>query len=143
MDSCKKTAVVFENCVAAFEMVNCQSCQAQVTGAVPTVSIEKTDGAQVRGRLLLSQPRRHEIVLFSHCLPPPPPPPFFFFFPCAQIYLSNDSVKAQIISAKSSEMNILVPVGPDGEFKEFAVPEQYKTHFNGEKLVTEINEIAG
>lgn len=48
LDGCKKTAVVFENCVASFEMVNCQSCQVQVTGAVPTVAIEKTDGAQVR-----------------------------------------------------------------------------------------------
>ena len=48
LDGCKKTAVVFDNCVASFEMVNCQSCQVQVTGAVPTVAIEKTDGAQVR-----------------------------------------------------------------------------------------------
>ena len=49
----------------------------QVTGAVPTVSIEKTDG----------------------CM----------------LYLSRESLNAVIVSAKSSEMNILVP-DATGEF---------------------------
>lgn len=31
------------------------------------------------------------------------------------VYLSNDSLKCEIISAKSSEMNVLVP-NKDGEF---------------------------
>lgn len=31
------------------------------------------------------------------------------------VYLSSDSLKCEIISAKSSEMNVLVP-GKDGEF---------------------------
>lgn len=31
------------------------------------------------------------------------------------VYLSNDSLKCEIVSAKSSEMNVLVP-GKDGEF---------------------------
>ena len=49
----------------------------QVTGKVPTVSIDKTDGCMV--------------------------------------YLSKGSINAEIVSAKSSEMNILVP-GSDGEY---------------------------
>jgi len=104
LDGCKKTAVVFDNCVASFEMVNCQSCQVQVTGAVPTVAIEKTDGAQV--------------------------------------YLSKESIECQIITAKSSEMNVLLPVGEDGEFKEFALPEQFKSSFDGTKMQTEMTDIA-
>lgn len=80
LDSCKKTAVVFDDCAAAFEIINCQSVQAQITGKCYTVSIDKTDGAQV--------------------------------------YLSKDCMDAEIISAKSSEMNILCPNpdDPDADF---------------------------
>ncbi|XP_072273732.1 adenylyl cyclase-associated protein 1 [Pyxicephalus adspersus] len=58
------------------------------------------------------------------------------------VYLSKDSLKCEIISAKSSEMNVLVP-GSGGEFSEFPVPEQFKTVWNGQKLVTTVTEIAG
>lgn len=50
---------------------------AQVTGKVPTISINKTDGCHV--------------------------------------YLSKDSLSCELVSAKSSEMNVLVP-NKDGEF---------------------------
>ncbi|KAF7667254.1 hypothetical protein LDENG_00069970 [Lucifuga dentata] len=58
------------------------------------------------------------------------------------VYLSTDSLSCEIISAKSSEMNILVPK-KDGEFTEHAVPEQFKTVWDGQKLVTTSTEIAG
>ncbi|KAM7384565.1 hypothetical protein PAMA_011770 [Pampus argenteus] len=58
------------------------------------------------------------------------------------VYLSNDSLQCEIISAKSSEMNILVP-NKDGEFTELPVPEQFKTIWDGKKLVTTATEIAG
>lgn len=58
------------------------------------------------------------------------------------IYLSQDSLKCEIVSAKSSEMNILVPK-KDGEFTELPVPEQFKTVWDGSKLVTTATEIAG
>ncbi|XP_077362735.1 adenylyl cyclase-associated protein 1 isoform X2 [Festucalex cinctus] len=56
------------------------------------------------------------------------------------VYLSPNSLGCEIISAKSSEMNILVP-GRDGEFSEFAVPEQFKTVWDGAKLVTTVTDI--
>uniref|UniRef100_A0A667ZTV0 Adenylyl cyclase-associated protein n=1 Tax=Myripristis murdjan TaxID=586833 RepID=A0A667ZTV0_9TELE len=58
------------------------------------------------------------------------------------VYLSKDSLSCEIISAKSSEMNILVPQ-KDGEFSEIPVPEQFKTVWDGKKLVTTATEIAG
>uniref|UniRef100_A0A1A7XVP4 Adenylyl cyclase-associated protein n=1 Tax=Iconisemion striatum TaxID=60296 RepID=A0A1A7XVP4_9TELE len=58
------------------------------------------------------------------------------------VYLSKDSLSCEIISAKSSEMNVLVP-NKDGEFTELPVPEQYKTIWDGQKLVTTATEIAG
>ena len=38
MDACKKCAIVFENSVAALEVIGSQSIQAQVTGKVPIVN---------------------------------------------------------------------------------------------------------
>ncbi|NWX17200.1 CAP2 protein, partial [Aegotheles bennettii] len=57
------------------------------------------------------------------------------------IYLSQESLDCEIVSAKSSEMNILIP--QDGDYKEFPVPEQFKTAWDGSKLVTEPAEIVG
>ncbi|CAL1538504.1 unnamed protein product [Lymnaea stagnalis] len=101
LDSCKKTAIVFDDLVSSIEFVNCQSVQAQVTGKVPTLSIDKTDG----------------------CL----------------VYLSPSSLEVEIVTAKSSEMNILVPQA-DGDYKEFALPEQYKTKYDGKTMVTTISD---
>ncbi|XP_062925972.1 adenylyl cyclase-associated protein 2-like isoform X1 [Mobula hypostoma] len=57
------------------------------------------------------------------------------------IYLSEESLACEIISAKSSEMNILIPQGED--YKEYPVPEQFKTTWNGTKLCTEAAENVG
>ncbi|XP_041664929.1 adenylyl cyclase-associated protein 1 [Cheilinus undulatus] len=59
------------------------------------------------------------------------------------VYLSKDSLNCEIVSAKSSEMNILVPQGEDGDFVETPVPEQFKTIWDGKKFVTTASEIAG
>ncbi|KAI6191755.1 Adenylyl cyclase-associated protein [Aphelenchoides bicaudatus] len=58
-----------------------------------------------------------------------------------QVYLSKDSMKAEIVTSKSSEMNILAPNGDD--FIELPVPEQFKTVFNAgtKKLETTVSDI--
>ncbi|XP_026202369.1 adenylyl cyclase-associated protein 2 [Anabas testudineus] len=104
VDNCKKLGLVFENVVGIVEIINSKAIQLQVLGAVPTISINKTEGCQV--------------------------------------YLSKDSLNCDIVSAKSSEMNIMVPEGDD-DYREFPVPEQFKTVWDGSKLVTEPTEIAG
>jgi len=96
MDNCKKTAILFDSVVSSCEFINCQSVKMQVTGSVPTISIDKTDGCQM--------------------------------------FLSKESINAYVISAKSSEMNIMMPEGD--EFVELPVPEQYMTVINGGKLQT-------
>ncbi|XP_077193708.1 adenylyl cyclase-associated protein 1 [Paroedura picta] len=58
------------------------------------------------------------------------------------VYLSKNSLECEIVSAKSSEMNVLVPMD-NGDFNEFPIPEQFKTLWNGQKLVTTVTEIAG
>uniref|UniRef100_A0A2I3HD64 Uncharacterized protein n=1 Tax=Nomascus leucogenys TaxID=61853 RepID=A0A2I3HD64_NOMLE len=54
----------------------------------------------------------------------------------------KNSLDCEIVSAKSSEMNVLIPT-EGGDFNEFPVPEQFKTLWNGQKLVTTVTEIAG
>lgn len=51
------------------------------------------------------------------------------------MYLSQESIKAEFVTAKSSALNISVPMADD-DFKEFAVPEQFKTIWDGKKFVT-------
>ncbi|XP_058684647.1 adenylyl cyclase-associated protein 1-like, partial [Poecile atricapillus] len=57
------------------------------------------------------------------------------------VYLSKSSLDSEIVSAKSLQMNILIPTEA-GDFTEFPVPEQFKTVWNGQKLVTTVTEIA-
>ncbi|XP_057651395.1 adenylyl cyclase-associated protein 1 [Diorhabda carinulata] len=46
-----------------------------------------------------------------------------------QIYLSPESLDVDIISSKSSEMNVLIPKG-DGDYTEIPIPEQFRTKVN-------------
>ncbi len=57
-----------------------------------------------------------------------------------QLYLSKESLDAEIVTAKSSAINISTPLagGEDGEFVEHAIPEQMKHVFKDGKFVTEI-----
>jgi len=105
MDACKKCAIVFENSVAALEVIGSQSIQAQVTGKVPIVNVDKTDGFQ--------------------------------------LYLSLESLEADIVTAKVSEVNIMIP-DENGEYLEKPVVEQFRTYWDPKKkiLITEPVEIA-
>ncbi|KAJ8273060.1 hypothetical protein GJAV_G00096920 [Gymnothorax javanicus] len=103
IDACKKLGLLFDDVVGIVEVINCKDVKVQVTGKVPTISINKTDGCHV--------------------------------------YLSTQSLDCEIVSAKSSEMNVLVP-DECGEFTEIAVPEQFKTVWDGKKLVTTVTENA-
>ncbi|KAK6028602.1 CAP protein [Ostertagia ostertagi] len=58
-----------------------------------------------------------------------------------QVYLSQTSKNAEIVTSKSSEMNVLIPKS-DGDYMEFPIPEQFKTTFDGGKLVTCVSDIS-
>jgi len=55
-----------------------------------------------------------------------------------QMYLSKDAIGAEIVTAKSSEMNVSIPNGED--FVEQPIPEQFKTLISGTKLLTSVTE---
>ncbi|KXZ41813.1 CAP1 protein [Gonium pectorale] len=47
LDKCSKVGLVVGDVISVAEAVNCSSLQMQVTGFVPTLSVEKTDGVQM------------------------------------------------------------------------------------------------
>ena len=51
-----------------------------------------------------------------------------------QMFLSKECLDVNIITAKSSEMNVMIPNGE--EFVEQPLPEQFITKLNGLKLET-------
>ncbi|XP_068656866.1 cyclase-associated protein 1-like [Aristolochia californica] len=54
-----------------------------------------------------------------------------------QLYLSKGSLEASVATAKSSEINVLVPAaGPDGDWAEHALPQQYIHTFKDGHFVT-------
>ena len=59
--------------------------------------------------------------------------------PCSvlQLYISQASLGADITTAKSSEVNVMVPgETPDADLIEHAIPEQYVSQYKGGKYVT-------
>ena len=106
LDSCKKVAVVCDSVISGVDIVNSNSCQIQVLGKAPTVSIDKTDGFQ--------------------------------------LYLSKDGLETEILTSKSSEMNILIPgKKEDDDMVETPIPEQFKTIFKNGKWHTALVEHTG
>ena len=46
------------------------------------------------------------------------------------VTLSPASISCEITSSKSSEMNVAIPIGTDGDYKELPIPEQYVHRVN-------------
>ncbi|XP_057783085.1 cyclase-associated protein 1-like [Salvia miltiorrhiza] len=47
LDKCSKMGLVFQDVVAACELVNCSSMEVQCQGVAPTISIDNTEGCQL------------------------------------------------------------------------------------------------
>jgi adenylyl cyclase-associated protein len=60
------------------------------------------------------------------------------------LYLSRECLDIEILTAKSSEMNISVPGKSEkDDFTELAIPEQFKTTVKGASIVTTAVEHKG
>jgi len=61
------------------------------------------------------------------------------------VWLSKESVNAEITASKSSEMNVTIPdpdgKEEDGDLIEIAIPEQFVSRVVGKKLKTEVSGI--
>jgi adenylyl cyclase-associated protein len=47
------------------------------------------------------------------------------------VTLSPASINCEFTTSKSSEMNVAIPIGTDGDYKELPIPEQYVHRVNG------------
>ncbi|XP_029163333.1 adenylyl cyclase-associated protein 1 [Nylanderia fulva] len=52
-----------------------------------------------------------------------------------QMYLNAESLNVELITSKSSEMNVMVPKS-NGDYNEYPIPEQFKTTINQNGLTT-------
>lgn len=59
------------------------------------------------------------------------------------IYLSEESLETEVFTSCSTTINVNLPVGEDGDFVEFPVPEQLKHTFGNGKLNTAVFEHMG
>jgi len=59
-----------------------------------------------------------------------------------QLYLSKESIGLEVVTSKSTTMNLLLPKD-DGQYTELPIPEQFKTQIKDGKLETLATEIAG
>uniref|UniRef100_A0A336KDG3 CSON007862 protein n=1 Tax=Culicoides sonorensis TaxID=179676 RepID=A0A336KDG3_CULSO len=59
-----------------------------------------------------------------------------------QMYLCKDSLDVEIVSSKSSEMNVMIPQA-NGDYTEQPIPEQFKTTVKGTTLSTTFVESLG
>lgn len=59
-----------------------------------------------------------------------------------QLYLSKESIGLEVVTSKSTTMNLLLPQD-DGQFTELPIPESFKTQIKDGKLETVCTEIAG
>jgi len=59
------------------------------------------------------------------------------------IYLPKESLDADIVTSKSSEMNVTIPEegGEEGDTVEIPIPEQFVTKIVGKKLSTEVSDL--
>ncbi|KAN0066028.1 suppressor of rasval19 [Thecaphora frezii] len=107
--NCKNCTIQIRGKINAVQMANCQKTSILIDTLVSSLEITGSPSfvAQVTG----STPT---ILLDSN--------------DSGQLYLSKTSLDTEIIAAKCSAINVNVPVegGEEGEFEEYALPEQLK-----------------
>lgn len=102
-DSCKKCSLLFDSVVSSIEFVNCQSVQMQVSFFNGFINYKLIWNCLLLLQVLGKVPTI-SIDKTDGC----------------QMYLSSDSLAVEIVSSKSSEMNVLIPRA-DGEFVSFFI----------------------
>lgn len=101
VDNCKRVAVCFDDVISSVEVINSQSIQVQVNSS-PSCSLSHSSVWSSLNDVLFSV-----VQMMGKC-----PTVSIDKTDGCQVYLSKASVKCEIITAKSSEMNICIPPPP-------------------------------
>ncbi|KAJ3161163.1 F-actin-capping protein subunit alpha [Geranomyces michiganensis] len=121
--NCQNSTIQIKGKINAVTMDNCKKVGLVVDSAVSTVDVVNCKSVQVQitGRVPTVVIDKTDGM---------------------QLYLSKECADIEILTAKSSEMNVLVQ-GSDGEFAEKPIAEQFRTMFKDGALVTVPVEHAG
>ncbi|SPO19895.1 probable adenylyl-cyclase-associated protein CAP [Ustilago trichophora] len=112
--NCKNSIIQIKGKINAVQMTNCTKTSILVDTLVSSLEVTGSPSfaVQITGRA--------PTILLDSC-------------DSGQIYLSDKSLDSEIIAAKCSAINVSLPVpgGEEGEFEEFALPEQLKHTVDG------------
>jgi adenylyl cyclase-associated protein len=123
--NCKNSTIRIKGKVNAITMDSCSKCGIALDSAVSTVDMVNSKS------FALQVFHVTPTIAVDKC-------------DGGEIYLSKECLGVEILSAKSTSLNVLVPDdSEDGDFKEKPVPEQFKTTIVNGKLVTSTVEHAG
>ncbi|CDW94625.1 hypothetical protein [Sporisorium scitamineum] len=107
--NCKNSIIQIKGKINAVQMTNCTKTSILVDTLVSSLEVTGSPSfaVQITGRA--------PTILLDSC-------------DSGQIYLSDKSLDSEIIAAKCSAINVSLPVpgGEEGEFEEYALPEQLK-----------------
>ncbi|KAI8886712.1 hypothetical protein K501DRAFT_213243 [Backusella circina FSU 941] len=123
--NCKNSTIRIKGKVNAITMDSCSKCGIALDSAVSTVDMVNSKS------FALQVFHVTPTIAVDKC-------------DGGEIYLSKECLGVEILSAKSTSLNVLVPEDTDdGDYKEVPVPEQFKTTIVNGKLVTTTVEHAG
>lgn len=122
---------------------NCSSLLVQVKGKVNAVSLNQCDSTSIVVDSTISGIELIKCTKFGVQVENTLPQITLDKCDGGNIYLSKASMEAELYTSSSTAVNVNYPVGEDGDFVEFPLPEQLKHSFAGGKLNSAIFEHAG
>lgn len=122
--SCKNTTVQVQGKINSLVADNCKKTAVVLDGAIGTVEFINCQSVQCQ---INENVPTVSIDKTDGC----------------QVFFPNGIGSTEIVTAKSSEMNVMVPKPGSQDLAEFALPEQYKSTWNGKTFVTVCSESLG
>ncbi|PWZ02777.1 hypothetical protein BCV70DRAFT_197037 [Testicularia cyperi] len=107
---------------------NCKNCIIQIKGKVNAVQVSNCTKTSLLVDTLVSSLEVTRSPSFAVQITGRAPTILLDSCDSGQIYLAKTSLDSEIVAAKCSAINVSLPVegGEEGEFEEFALPEQLK-----------------
>lgn len=122
--SCKNSTIQVQGKINSLVVDNCKKTAVVLDGAIGTVEFINCQSAQCQ---INDSVPTVSIDKTDGC----------------QVFFPKGIGATEIVTAKSSEMNIMIPKPGSQDMMEFALPEQYKSTWNGKTFVTVCSESLG
>lgn len=117
---------------------NCTNCTLQIKGKFNALSVDSATKCGIVVDSLVSSVDLVKTNSFALQILGKCPTVICDVCDSGQIYLAKEALDCELVTSKSNSINLNVPSGDDGQFKEEAVPEMLKHKFIGGKLETTI-----